>query len=81
MLRIYKNCFQTFYMDLSVILLYSYTTWTLMKHLEKKSRWKLHKNAVCCFEQVLEVAPHKTASCTATCLPLQKLSSKMNKAS
>ena len=26
-----------------------------------KDNWKLHKNAMCCFEQILEATPHKTA--------------------
>ena len=30
--------------------------------LEAKARWELHKDAVCCFEQILEAAPHKTAT-------------------
>ena len=31
------------------------------KH-EVKARWEHHKNATCCFEQILEAAPHKTAT-------------------
>ena len=27
----------------------------------EKARWELHKNAACCFEQILEAAPYKTA--------------------
>ena len=27
----------------------------------EKAKWKLSKNAMCCFEQILEVIPHKTA--------------------
>ena len=27
--------------------------------LGEKDRWELHKNAVCCFEQILEAAPPK----------------------
>ena len=27
-----------------------------------KARWKLQKNATCCFEQILEAASHKTAA-------------------
>ena len=27
----------------------------------EKARWKLHKNAACCFKQILEAASHKTA--------------------
>ena len=33
-----------------------------MKDLEKKiTLWELHKDAACCFEQILEAALHKTA--------------------
>ena len=27
----------------------------------EKARWELHKNATCCFEQILEAASYKTA--------------------
>ena len=27
----------------------------------KKARWRLRKDAACCFEQILEAAPYKTA--------------------
>ena len=33
--------------------------WTLSKHLEEKVPYQA---AECCFEQILEVAPHKTAA-------------------
>ena len=36
------------------VLLYGCTSWTQNAHME------LHKNATCCFEQILEAAPHKT---------------------
>ena len=26
---------------------------------KEKARWELHKDAACCFEQILEAAPHK----------------------
>ena len=32
------------------------------KALRQKVRWELHKDVVCCFEQILEAAPHKTAA-------------------
>ena len=35
------------------------TTWTLTKHLGKKTRWVLYKDAACYFEQILEAVPHK----------------------
>ena len=28
----------------------------------EKARWELHKDAACCFEQLLEAAPHITAA-------------------
>ena len=42
------------------------TVW--MHHLDsnktpgEKDSWKLHKNAVCCFDQILETATYKTAA-------------------
>ena len=42
------------------ILLYRCTTWTLTKRLEKKTRWKLHKNVESSIEQVLATTPHGT---------------------
>ena len=30
--------------------------------LPEKARWELQKHAACCFEQILEAAPHKTAA-------------------
>ena len=41
------------------ILLCGCTIWTLTKHVEKKSRRQLHKNAVSNFEQNLEAEPSK----------------------
>ena len=32
---------------------------TYVMHQEK-AIWELHKNAMCCFEQILEVTPNKT---------------------
>ena len=28
--------------------------------LGEKARWELYKDAACCFEQILELAPYKT---------------------
>ena len=28
----------------------------------EKAKWKLHKNATCCFEQNLETTPYETAA-------------------
>ena len=30
-----------------------------------KNRWKLHRNAACCFEQILKAAPYQTAVVTS----------------
>ena len=30
--------------------------------LGEKARWKLHKDSECCFEQIQESEPHKTAA-------------------
>ena len=41
----------------------------------REKAWRqLHKNAASNTEQVLEVAPLKSSSCTATCHPSRKLS-------
>ena len=34
--------------------------WVLNETLREKACWDLHKNDECCFEQILEAAPHKT---------------------
>ena len=47
-----------------------------MKCLEKKNRWELHKDATCCFEQILGAAQNN--SCMATYFPSHKLS-RLNK--
>ncbi len=36
--------------------------WNSKKMLIKKVVWKLPKAAVCCSEQILEAAPHKTTA-------------------
>ena len=41
--------------------LHRYISLILTKQLKKKIRWKLHKDAVCCFKQILKVEPYKTA--------------------
>ena len=35
----------------------------------EKARWELHKDATCCFEQILEAAPLKTATDLPSCKP------------
>ena len=42
------------------VLFYVSTTFFLTKYLNKKTRYELHVNAACYFEQILEVAPYKT---------------------
>ena len=32
------------------------------KTFGEKARWEIHKITTCCFEQILEAAPHKTAA-------------------
>ena len=39
----------------------------------EEARRQLHKNAVSNLEQVLAATPHKTPTCTATCLLSRKL--------
>ena len=39
-------------------LLYGCATWSLMKCLEKERR-DFHKDAACCFENILKTAPRK----------------------
>ena len=49
-----------FFQDVTVsVLLYVWTTWTLMKRMDEN---QLRKNAGCCFEQILEATPNKTAA-------------------
>ena len=38
------------------------------KHMEKNARWELHKNAMYCFEQILEATSYKTAAVQPTYL-------------
>ena len=44
------------------MLLYGYTTWTSMKHLEKKLDGNYSRMLHSYFEQILEAASHKTAT-------------------
>ena len=55
-----------------MVLLYECTTWTLTKCMEKKTRWGVYKNIMCCFEQILEGATHKNSNYTATYFPSYK---------
>ena len=45
----------------------------------EKARWKLHKNAACCFEQILEAMPRKTATVRPLTSHHTNHPSKMNK--
>ena len=49
------------------------------KMSEEKARWKLHKNAACCFEQILEAAPCKTEAVWPLTSYLTNNQSKMRK--
>ena len=62
-------------------LLYGCTTHTATKCLEKKALLELHKYNECCFEQILEAAPHKTASVRQLISHLTDHPSKANKTS
>ena len=42
------------------IIIYDWTIWT--KTPGEKAQWELHKNAVFCFEQILETVPDKIAA-------------------
>ena len=59
--------------------LYSCATWTLMKHLEKKLHFDLYKDTLCCFEQILEASPLKTAAVRLLSSHLTNHSIKINK--
>ena len=54
-----RSFFQT---AVVLILIYGSTTWTLTKRMEKKTCRQLNKNATSNTEQVLDTAPHKTAT-------------------
>ena len=45
----------------------------------EKARWELHKDAACCFEQILEAAPYKTAVVQPLASHLKNHPSNMNK--
>ena len=45
----------------------------------EKARWKLQKNATCCFEQILEATPHKIAAVWPLSAHLKNHPSKMDK--
>ena len=45
----------------------------------KKAGWKLHKNAICYFEQILEATTHKTTVLWLPISHLTNLQHKMNK--
>ena len=45
----------------------------------EKDRWELHKNTVCYSEQILEVAPYKTAAIRPLTSHLTNYLSKVNK--
>ena len=49
------------------------------KTYKEKARWELHKNIVCCLEQILEVIFHKSAAVWVTASHLKNHPSKTNK--
>ena len=49
------------------------------KMQREKARWELHKIAVCCLEQVLEVTAHKITAVWPPATHLKNHSNKMNK--
>ena len=49
------------------------------KIYREKARWELHNNGIHHLEQILEVAPHKTAAVRPLMSHLKNYSTKMNK--
>ena len=47
--------------------------------IERKATWELYRNAACCFEQILEATPHKTAAVRPLTSHLANHPSKMKK--
>ena len=45
----------------------------------EKARWTLHKDAMCCFEQILEATPNKTVTVEPLASQLKNHPSKTNK--
>ena len=72
---------QEFFQAVAVsVLWYSGTTQTLMKHIEKKkTKWKLHKDAVCYFEKNPGSSTQRNNSCKAISPHLTNHPSKTNK--
>ena len=65
MYRIYDK----YHINLCECLMYGYCciSFSFQGYITKLTAWwKLYKNATCCFEQIQEVAPHKTASAWPT---------------
>ena len=46
---------------------------------KEKAIWELHKNVMCCFEQILEATPHKTLAIRPLTSHLTNYPSKTNK--
>ena len=49
------------------------------KTLREKVRWELHKDAACCFEEILEAAPYTIATVQLLTSYLAKYPSKISK--
>ena len=45
-----------------LLIFFQYCIKFFLLKLSDKARWELHKNATCCFEQILEAMSHKTAA-------------------
>ena len=57
--------------------LHGCTSWTIT--IREKARLEIHKDVVCCFKQILEVAPYKTAVVRSLTSHLTNYSNKTNK--
>ena len=60
--------------------LFDFYVWLWILNTLRKVRWKLHKNTVCYFEQILEAAPYKTSAVQPLTSHLTNDSSKTRKA-
>ena len=61
---------QLAFYDVAVDRVNQFTTWTPSTLVAME---RMLKDAVCCFEQILEAAPYKKSSCSATYLLPTKL--------
>ena len=61
------------------VLLYGLHQLDVNKTHEEKARWELHKNAMCCFQQIFEPKLHKRAAVWPLTSHLKNHPSKANK--